>query len=174
MSPEKGGALDHVELAATKTTSVTTRRTANPGELLRAARELRGLSAQQMGDELHLDLKVIEALESNDFESLGPPVYVKGYLRKYAGVLGLAPDEVIEEYHALSGVPVVPPVLPTATAMAPGASRRSQSRVSLVKPAGGGRSRKVLWIIAGLVLAAGLAWVAKWLLERFGFGGLGG
>jgi len=174
MSLEPGGAHGPVEPAAAKPASTAAaRRTANPGELLRDAREQRGLSARQLADELHLDLKVIQALEANDFEAIGPAVYTKGYLRKYAEVLGLAPDEVLAQYHAFSGEPGMPQVLPTASALAPGASRRSQSRVSLLKPEGSGAWRKWLWIVLALVLAGGLGWLAKWLLERAGSGGLG-
>jgi len=172
MSLEQGGAHGPAEPAAAKPASTPTRRTTNPGELLREAREQRGLSERQMADELHLDLKVIQALEANDFELLGPPVYTKGYLRKYAEVLGLAPEDVLAQYHALSGQPDMPPVLPTATALAPGASRRSQSRVSLLKSEGSGAWRKWLWIGLGLAVAGVLGWLVKWLLERPGSIGL--
>lgn len=171
MNSEPGGAYGPAEPAATK--SAAARRAANPGELLRGTREQRGLSERQMADELHLDPKVIHALEANDFEVIGPAVYTKGYLRKYAEVLGLAADEVLAQYHAFSGEPDMPQVLPTATALAPGASRRSQSRVSLMRPEGSGAWRKWLWIVVCLALAGALGWLAKWLLERPGFVGLG-
>jgi cytoskeleton protein RodZ len=152
MSIDPGGPADKVAPAATPPSSSVTRPT-TPGELLREERERRGLSVQQMADELHLDVKVINALESNDFQLLGVPVYARGYLRKYASLLGLSPELVIERYQALSDVPVVPEVLLTATASVP----MLRPRVSLRVP---------LWIVAGAVTAAGLLWLAGWLLER--------
>ncbi|HWK74083.1 MAG TPA: RodZ domain-containing protein [Povalibacter sp.] len=151
MSIDSGGASDNVEPAATLPTPPKSGRP-TPGELLRHERERRGLSVQQMADELHLDVKVIHALESNDFQLLGVPVYAKGHLRKYASVLGLSPDEVITHYQALSDTPAMPQVVPAVTA-----PPQLRPRVSLRVP---------LWIVAGAVVAVGALWLAGWLLDR--------
>jgi len=50
---------------------------------------------QHVAEELHLDIRVIEALETNRFEALGAPVYARGHLRKYATLLGLSPATVL-------------------------------------------------------------------------------
>jgi cytoskeleton protein RodZ len=60
-----------------------------PGTKLKAERERRGLSAQKAADEMHLDRWVIDALEADDYQRIGPTVYAKGHLRKYAALLGL-------------------------------------------------------------------------------------
>jgi cytoskeleton protein RodZ len=73
------------------------------------------MSPQEAADELHLDLRVIEAIEANRFAALGAPVYAKGYLRKYALLLGLAPEEIISRYQALGDVPAVAPPVPMMT-----------------------------------------------------------
>lgn len=122
-----------------------------PGELLRQGREQRGLSVQQVADELHLDVRLINALESNDFQLLGVPVYAKGHLRKYASLLGLSPDTVITHYQSLSDIPVAPQVVPAVT------PPQLRPRVSLRVP---------LWIVVGAVVAAGLLWLAGQLLDR--------
>jgi cytoskeleton protein RodZ len=66
-----------------------------PGERLRAERERRGFSAQKVAEDLHVDVWVVEALESGRHASLGAPVYVKGHLRKYAALLGLDGEELV-------------------------------------------------------------------------------
>ena len=38
------------------------------------------------------------ALERDDFAALGAPVFVKGHLRRYAALLGLAEDEILGAY----------------------------------------------------------------------------
>ena len=58
------------------------------GRQLREARERMGLGVAQAAERLHVDENVIGALESGDFESLGPPVYVRGHLRHYAELVG--------------------------------------------------------------------------------------
>jgi cytoskeleton protein RodZ len=64
------------------------------GERLKAERERRGISTQKAADDMHLDAWVIEALEAGDYARIGPSVYAKGYLRKYASTLGVTTGEV--------------------------------------------------------------------------------
>lgn len=150
MSMDPGATPDNVAPGAAPPVSSKSGRP-TPGELLRDERGRRGLSVQQVADELHLDVKVISALESNDFQLLGVPVYAKGHLRKYASLLGLSPDMVITHYQALSDIPAVPEVIPAVT------PSQLRPRTSLRVP---------LWIVAGAVAAAGALWLAGGLLER--------
>lgn len=122
-----------------------------PGELLRAGREERGLTVQQVADELHLDVRLVQAIESNNFLALGAPVYARGHLRKYATVLGLSPEVIISHYERLTDVPVTPSVIPASVAAPP------QQRASLRVPA----------LIVGAIAAVGLlVWIAVALLGR--------
>lgn len=150
MSMNPDGATDIVEPIPD---SVTPAARQTPGDILREAREQRGLSVQQIADELHLDVRTVQAIEANNFLSLGAPVYAKGHLRKYASVLGVPPHMVIAQYETLSDVPVVPSVVPVST------SQPAPQRVSLRIPA---------MIIAGLLAAAAALWLASWALAHFG------
>jgi cytoskeleton protein RodZ len=60
------------------------------GLKLKAERERRGVSAQKMADDMHLDGWVVEALEAGDYQRIGPSVYAKGHLKKYAALLGVS------------------------------------------------------------------------------------
>jgi cytoskeleton protein RodZ len=86
-----------------------------PGTLLEQERKRVGLSVQQAAEALHLDAWIIEAIESNRFMALGAPVYAKGYLRKYAVMLGLAPEVIVARYDALSDTLPVPTPVPVIT-----------------------------------------------------------
>lgn len=70
---------------------------ASPGERLRTERERKAVSVQKVAEDLHVDPWIIEALEAGRFESLGPPVYAKGYLRKYATLLGLDAEPLVAD-----------------------------------------------------------------------------
>ena len=72
---------------------------ATPGDRLRAAREKRGLTVEQAADELRLDLWMVEALEADDYGAFGAPVFAKGHLRKYAGLVGIDPDDIMVSYY---------------------------------------------------------------------------
>jgi cytoskeleton protein RodZ len=63
------------------------------GLRLAAARERAGFSVLQVADKLHLDVSSIQALEAEDFASLGALVYARGHLRRYAELLGLPAAE---------------------------------------------------------------------------------
>jgi cytoskeleton protein RodZ len=81
--------------------------TALPGAKLKAERERRGLSAQKAADEMHLDRWVIDALEADDYTRIGPTVYAKGHLKKYAALLGLPAAEILAGYESRPAGPVV-------------------------------------------------------------------
>jgi len=85
-----------------------------PGELLRRERERRSISQLQAAEELHLDVRVVEAIETNRFDLLGVPVYARGHLRKYASLVGLSPEMIIQRYEALTDRPQIPTPVPTS------------------------------------------------------------
>lgn len=58
------------------------------GAQLRAARERMGLGMAEAAELLHVDEKVIDALETGRFQALGAPVYVRGHLKNYAELVG--------------------------------------------------------------------------------------
>ncbi|PWY55289.1 DNA-binding protein [Legionella qingyii] len=64
----------------------------NPGEQLASIREQRGYTVEYVANKLHLRTRIIELIESNEFHLLPEPVFVKGYLRAYAKLLGTSPE----------------------------------------------------------------------------------
>lgn len=84
------------------------------GPRLKAERERRGLSSQKAADELHLDGWVIDALEAGDYERIGPSVYAKGHLRRYAALLGLPAAEIMAGYDSRTQAPKPPAAPPPA------------------------------------------------------------
>ena len=58
------------------------------GRTLESARARSGLSRLQAAERLRLEPRVIEALETERFELIGPAVYVRGHLRRYGELLG--------------------------------------------------------------------------------------
>lgn len=70
------------------------------GARLRAAREKKGLTILQAAERLHVDARVLEALEAQDFAALGAEVYVRGHLRRYADSVGESVAELQDLYAA--------------------------------------------------------------------------
>ena len=80
------------------------------GEKLREARERRGLSLGEAARQLALKAEVLEALEECRFERLPEPALARGYLRRYALLLGLDPGPLLALYPSAPSVP--PPAPP--------------------------------------------------------------
>jgi cytoskeleton protein RodZ len=68
------------------------------GTRLRAAREKKGLTVLQAAEKIHVDPRILESLEAEDFAALGAAVYVKGHMRHYAELVGEQPAELQELY----------------------------------------------------------------------------
>lgn len=67
------------------------------GEQLRAAREARGLTLQDIERTTRIRAKYLQALEEEDFEALPGAVYVRGFLKAYARELGLDPEPLLDQ-----------------------------------------------------------------------------
>ncbi len=87
-----------------------------PGRMLKDAREAAGLSLRDVTEKLHLDLKVVTALEEDNFSALPTATFVRGYLRSYTQLLGLPIEPVLE---ALDNEHLSPPELIADIAEAP-------------------------------------------------------
>ncbi len=79
------------------------------GTRLRAAREKKGLTILQAAEKLHVDPRIVESLETEDFAALGAAVYARGHLRHYAELIGEQPAELQELYsHSTRAAPAQP------------------------------------------------------------------
>lgn len=70
------------------------------GERLRSARKARAMSVSQAAQALKLEESTILALEEGRFETLGAAVFIRGHLKRYAQLVGLSIEVVLEAYQA--------------------------------------------------------------------------
>jgi cytoskeleton protein RodZ len=121
------------------------------GPRLKAERERRGLSAQKAADELHLDGWVIDALEAEDYERVGPSVYAKGHLKRYAALLGLPPAEIVAAYES------------SAHAPKPAAAQSANVRLRTDEPAGSDLPwPQIAGSVGVVLLILGVLWWKPW------------
>ncbi|MEW7982963.1 MAG: RodZ domain-containing protein [Candidatus Sedimenticola endophacoides] len=69
-----------------------------PGAELRRQREARELDVAQAAAMLHLSQGMLAALEADDYEKLPGAVFVQGYLRKYAKLLEIPAEPLLEAF----------------------------------------------------------------------------
>jgi cytoskeleton protein RodZ len=99
------------------------------GERFRAERERKGLSVTEVVQRTKISKTNVLALEAGDPEGLPHPVYAKGFVRNYARLLGLDPEEcaaiVAANYVAEDNVSVPQPSLdgPDLEILGPGRGR---------------------------------------------------
>lgn len=82
---------------------------AGPGVLLRESREAQEMSREELARRTRLELKVIDALESEQWDKLAGPAFIKGYIRAIARELGVDASVPLAEYNAQfhTGEPVL-------------------------------------------------------------------
>lgn len=71
----------------------------NPGVQLSTIRQQKGYSIEYVASKLHLRVRIIELIESGEFNLLPEPVFVKGYLRAYSKLLGISPDPFLAVFN---------------------------------------------------------------------------
>ncbi len=67
----------------------------NTGKQLRQARESAGLTVTQVAESQHLRPSIIQAIEEGDYRQIDSELFLKGYVRTYAGLVGLNANSVI-------------------------------------------------------------------------------
>jgi transcriptional regulator with XRE-family HTH domain len=68
------------------------------GQILKQARQNKGMSTSEVAAKIKSNIQVIEALENDDFDQLPAPVYVKGFLRLYAQCVDVEPENLVQLY----------------------------------------------------------------------------
>jgi cytoskeleton protein RodZ len=75
------------------------------GERFRAAREARGMSLSQVGEQIRIRPVYLAAIEDENWSTIGAPVYIRGFLRTYARFLGIDPEEAVAAFNRTQPAP---------------------------------------------------------------------
>jgi cytoskeleton protein RodZ len=70
----------------------------SPGAQLTAGRERAGWSLERLAAELCLPVERLKALEADDHAAFGGVVFVRGYLRRAAALLGIPPESLVATF----------------------------------------------------------------------------
>lgn len=77
-----------------------TSRSSSPGAQLRAARERKGLTLEQVASETRISRRHLESLEAGNYDAMPGRTYVVGFTRTYAKTVGLNEEDMIEAVRA--------------------------------------------------------------------------
>jgi cytoskeletal protein RodZ len=70
------------------------------GQRLIDAREARGLTAADVANKLRIRTMFVDALEREDWQAIGDPIYARGFLKNYARLVGLDVDGLAAQANA--------------------------------------------------------------------------
>jgi cytoskeleton protein RodZ len=121
-----------------------------PGSRLKRQRELAVLTEQQVAEQLNLDAPAVTALERDDYSTLGAPVFVRGHLKRYAVLLGLDEDQILEAYERSRAHLSQPTLVP-------------KSRAEMMPDRG---PSKLPWLFGGVLLVLLAAAIAAYVGEH--------
>jgi curved DNA-binding protein CbpA len=68
------------------------------GDFLRRVREARGITLNEIADTSKISIYYLRKIESEDYKELPAKVYIRGYLKQIAALLGIDPQAVCESY----------------------------------------------------------------------------
>jgi len=119
----------------------------NFGSYLKHERELRGITLEAISGTTKIHIRFLRALENNNFEELPGDVFIKGYIRSYADIIGSDPEETLNVYEEFVGNKVPEKNLDSV----------NQSNISAIKFLG--------YALIGLIVLA-LVFSAKILLSN--------
>lgn len=122
---------------------------ATAGQRLRAAREEKGLTLEDVAAQTRIPRRHLESLEIGDWERLPAPTYTTGFAKSYASVVGLDRTEIYEQLRGEMG-----------------GIRPATSASEVFEPADPARTMPK-WLVFGAIAAVlALVLVMSWLNER--------
>lgn len=128
------------------------------GALLRQERERQGISLETAATEIKISKKYLVALEEGQTKELPHPVYAKGFVKNYARLLGLDPEEigaVLSSHYAVDDDQLREPPGQELRDRTPGIKERRPSFASQ----GSSGFKPSLWLALPLLLVfGGLVW----------------
>ena len=68
------------------------------GELLRLAREERGIALREISNQTRISMRYLEAIEGNDYKRLPGGIFNRSFLKAYARYIGFDEAQALEGY----------------------------------------------------------------------------
>jgi cytoskeletal protein RodZ len=122
------------------------------GEELKRERELREITLREISEATKISIRILEAIENDNYRILPGGVFNRNFLRAYAGFIGLDPESIVRKYQQVySGA---------AEDSLPEGLRRPTDEAS-DNP---GRKKTVLLLVAFgvlLIIAVVVYWISK-------------
>lgn len=105
------------------------------GEELKREREYREISLREISDATKINIRMLEAIEKDNFGALPGGIFIRNFIRAYAQFIGLDPEVIIRKYQVQTGVDQEPPApakLPANLMVPAGKERKRITKPQLI------------------------------------------
>lgn len=68
------------------------------GEELKRERELREITLREISESTKISVRILEAIEHDNYKILPGGIFNRNFLRAYAGFIGLDPEMIVRKY----------------------------------------------------------------------------
>ena len=123
------------------------------GEELKREREFREISLREISDATKINLRMLEAIENNDYKSLPGGIFNRNFIRAYAEFIGLDPEIAVRKYQ-VQMTEEIQEILPAGVVSAARGRELLQSR----------RRGFIYTVIVMIVL--GIILLSLWILKK--------
>lgn len=125
-----------------------------PGEMLREAREARRFSVADVSECTKIPPWLVEAMERDEYHKLSGGLYVKSFLRTYAGCVGMDAEGLLAVYEQATGAAAPP----TGSLGIDGVWTEEETTVRRVGLSAGAVAGRIALVLGALALVGVLVW----------------
>ena len=124
----------------------------NFGSYLKHERELRGFSLEDIAIKTKISIHFLQALENNQFDDLPEKVFIKGYVRSFARIIGSDEHEMLNAFD---------------DSIDPPSSTETSGPLTKTKKIFHGK-KTLLWLGLAVISLAGAVWATSFLSHKSG------
>jgi cytoskeletal protein RodZ len=95
---------------------------ASLGEELKRERELREISLREISQATKISMRILEAIEKNNYKILPGGIFNRNFIRAYAEFIGVDAETAVNKYYQQSAAVAVEEALPAAIKTTPAAA----------------------------------------------------
>lgn len=123
--------------------------TTSVGQRLRAAREEKGLTLDEVANQTRIPLRHLQSLEESDWSKLPAPTYTIGFAKSYASAIGMDRTEIGEDLRAEMG-----------------GTRPEYSSAEVFEPADPKRAMPKWLVLSALAAIVAVVLLLSWISNR--------
>jgi len=132
------------------------------GENLRREREARGISLEEISKTTKISVRLLQAIENEEFDRLPGGVFNINFVRQYARQVGIDEEKVISEFRWLTVLPAETATMPREGGPAPERTKSAPEDWDRPRQSGSRVATVVAAVVVAGLAAGGYLWVRVW------------